>query len=339
MKKSIFILFVIISCVACNNDYSYETGSIQETEIKTESLNAVETINTLKKYNDSLCLNYPSAITRGVGNFWIVSAADGIAVCSTLPVLLKAGAKILTLTGGTGVHGVAFGVLLGTAFLSGGASYAAYRTICGGYSVFTGYQDYLSLMYNNSNHLLACNNFYTQVDSMATYNSDSLVVINDSAYYHVAAMHNEVLENALSSNNVIPNRGILPPLDPGIPISPTLNSYGCAMLTNIETEEALSSILDNMICLDSDFYTIFDQLDYNLENGDITSNINDVLSLFFSAYLSNQTTANDVNTIVSYYHNVVSNSTELSSEEKATILLCIEITRYSFSFWNELDSE
>lgn len=265
---------------------------------------------------------------------WIVTAADGIAVCGTLPVLFRAGKNILTLTGGLGIHVVAGAILLGTAFLSGGASYAAYRTICGGYSVYSGYMDYLDNSYNNTNHLLACNDFYTQVNSMSIYYEDSLEVVNDSAYYLVGNLHNDILDNIMASNQVGPNSHIFPPLEPGIPVLPTLNSYGCAMLTNTETEDALSLVLDNMFFLDTYMYTIDDQLDFHVDNNDISSNVRDVLSLFYSAYMNYMTSSADVNNIVSYYHSVVANSTDYSSEEKATIILCLEITKSSFSFWN-----
>ena len=44
---------------------------------------------------------------------------------------------------------------------------------------------------------------------------------------------------------------------------------------------------------------------------------------------------NDVNNIVSYYHDIVSSSNELTQTEKICILMCIEITKYSYSFWQD----
>lgn len=336
MKKCLFFMLAIIY-MACSNDFE-ESVNFQEQVSTSSNVNLSESLISLQNYNDSLYSMGCPAVTRSWGNTYIVAAADGIAVCSTLPVLLRAGRRVLTLTGGSGIYIVGGAILLGTAFLAGGASYAAYRTVCGGYSVYSGYTDYLDNTYNNINHLTACNNFYNQADSLAEYNEDSFEIISDSAYCLVGALHNELLENVMPASYNSPNSNILPPLDPGVPILPSINNYGCAMLTNTETEDALALVSDNMLFLDTSMYSIYDQLDFHVENNDISSNVRDVLSLFFSAYINFTTSPNDVDNLVSYYHNIVSNSMDYSPEEKACIILCIEITKSSFSYWNEYSS-
>ena len=73
----------------------------------------------------------------------------------------------------------------------------------------------------------------------------------------------------------------------------------------------------------------------NEDKGDISSNTKTVLSLFFDAYFGYANSLNDVNNIVSYYHDIVSSSNELTQTEKICILMCIEITKYSYSFWQD----
>ena len=89
MKKSLFFMLAII-CLACTNDYD-EAVDIQEEVSISPSVNVSKSLVSLKSYNDSLSSQPHPAITRGLGNMWIVSAADGIAVCGTLPVLFRAG--------------------------------------------------------------------------------------------------------------------------------------------------------------------------------------------------------------------------------------------------------
>lgn len=223
-------------------------------------------------------------------------------------------------------------MFLGTVFMTGGASYGAYQSAHNGYSIYEGSMDYLDQTYENSNHLLLCDDFLARIDSMAILN-DSITVVNDSLFAYAGALHNDILESILPQNNANINSIILPPIIDPINISPTINNYGCALLSDQETIDSLIMITDDMSYLYD--YDIDEQLDYNEDKGDISSNTKTVLSLFFDAYFGYANSLNDVNNIVSYYHDIVSSSNELTQTEKICILMYIEITKYSYSFWQD----
>ena len=80
-------------------------------------------------------------------------------------------------------------MFLGTVFMTGGASYGAYQSAHNGYSIYEGSMDYLDQTYENSNHLLLCDDFLARIDSMAILN-DSITVVNDSLFAYAGALHN-----------------------------------------------------------------------------------------------------------------------------------------------------
>lgn len=105
--------------------------------------------------------------------------------------------------------------------------------------------DYLDQTYENSNHLLLCDDFLARIDSMAILN-DSITVVNDSLFAYAGALHNDILESILPQNNANINSIILPPIIDPINISPTINNYGCALLSDQETIDSLIMITDDM---------------------------------------------------------------------------------------------
>ena len=187
--------------------------------------------------------------------------------------------------------------------------------------------------YNESqvpNNVVASEN---EIETVKQLQNDSITVVNDSLFAYAGALHNDILESILPQNNANINSIILPPIIDPINISPTINNYGCALLSDQETIDSLIMITDDMSYLYD--YDIDEQLDYNEDKGDISSNTKTVLSLFFDAYFGYANSLNDVNNIVSYYHDIVSSSNELTQTEKICILMCIEITKYSYSFWQD----
>ena len=335
MKKTILIFCLTVCAIcACNNEnYNDDAQLVSEPAV---SMCEIETVKNLKHYNDSLKGTLEIPFTRSWGTVLSVSAADGAAFLSTFPTLLKTGRRILTATGGAGLYWVAGGVFLGTVFITGGMSYSAYHNYKNGYSIYSSSVDYLEQTYENSNHLLICDDFLSKIDSMSFMN-DSITIMNDSIYAYAAAFHNDILEGILPSGNANINSQILPPsLDP-INVTHQLNKYGCALLSDQETADSLLMVADDMWYIYD--YDIDEQLEYNELKGDISYNSRSILSLYFDAFFSYTNSLNDVNALSLYYHNIVSSSNELTQYDKICILMCIEITKSSFAFWLTHDAQ
>ena len=103
MKKIIYLfafVTVLVTC-SCSNNYYYNESQVPNNVVVSE--NEIETVKQLQIYNDSLKETTSVKFTRGWGTIWSVAAADGLAFINSFKPLVKAGRRILALTGGSGL--------------------------------------------------------------------------------------------------------------------------------------------------------------------------------------------------------------------------------------------
>lgn len=316
---------------ACSKNY---------TESEEVPTNNVQIISELKSYNDSLPM---SQLTTRSGRAFYVAAIDAGAFASSLSSLLYIGGKILTATGGAGVHVVALGITAGTAFITAGASYGAYKNSC---AIVSNQNEFLNSIQNNKNLRSKIEDFNIQADKWVSYNNaESLLSCNDSVFSHIGELHNQILECAL-------DKGLeeitIDSIDSPNPQkkqkkSPVLSenkgleelhpsSYGLAFFDDEQIKSALNtSLLKDSVYIENK--DIFSMLENNKNNGIITDNTQSILSLFFTAYYNSVSDENNMYSLVLHYKNTVKASKELSDIEKQHIMMCLEIAKSSYSFW------
>lgn len=309
---------------------------------KTESL--PEVYYEVKNYKDSLLAISPQ--TRGFGRFAAVVAADVLSVKPAYSACTGTAAFILAVTGGTATPGVAVGVLAATGFLAAGASCGTYlgtKNII--YS--DGWDNYLETYASEQYMSDSLNIYYNSLISLEgpslTRNdnlADSIPPIKRKSSI-LGKIHNLYLSNALnayveSGDSLCYNQNTTPLLSPiyNELTQCQINSYGVALFSDAD----IINMADSINTQYDDFMTYINDEDYDsiledyYEDGIITFNTKNILSLFFQAFSTKAFQA-DVNHSIDQFERLIIPATSLEDSEIQDIIFSVEMARYSWSFW------
>lgn len=322
-------LFILSSFLffSCENE-DVHTPSLRGDE---NSLAFDKEIACLENFNDSvLQLN---SQTRSGGRLWATVAADALSVSAAFRFSVWTAAGITALTGGTAGPLAAVGVFAGTAFLSGGASYAAYRSIttCSIIVPVTESNLYLG----NCNKSISTRRFreFRKKYSL-DIESEYLPLQKDSVYADIGELHNNLVLAALNQKQL--TRSTVPeenPVEYPEDEEYQVNSYGMSLFSDEDVQSMSLASQERM----AEFYETndYEALLANFRiKGYISTEMGIILKLFCDVLNGYVTTGEEMSVVLAKYETIVKTSPNITDDDKNILMMTLEIARYSFSLWN-----
>lgn len=313
------IIFLIVSCLfffACSN----EKDSVLEPKV--DDLSVVEELNTLSEFNDSILKIKPES--RGIlGRFIAIISADAIGAYTGFKASVGAAALITAMTGGVAGPVTGAAVLTSTGVISAGASYSAY---CGCSMVMP----YLDVLESYKETVI--------INSSVMKNDDIQPlerILNEDECHTISLLHDSIVGIALNASTNYSSRGVYDPIDDlGTDVKhiDNYNSYGIPLITdNIQ--------LDLINQIDSTLIDLYRSNDYEkvlsnfVEKGIVSIDSERIMDLFFQAVNGYVVNEQDLEVILYEYRKVVSDSPNLTLEDKNSLLIAFAIMQSSFNYW------
>lgn len=356
MKRIYFLFVFVITFQACDTSFLDSKTIVSPSPYSDNT----EIINRFQEYNKSLA-KLPRK--RNWGTWYATLSADALAVIPAYRTCVGVAALATALSGGTAGVPAGIGVLAGTAFLAGGASYGMYRS-CSGCSIISTQEVFLNTTYSNKNNINKIKRFYSKINDrgiISNLGDHELKICNDSIYSYIGQLHNEILTTIDSLESNAEYEPIEEPEQIELINKPhnnlmsgefldndndrssdfydlDLNSYGLTVYSNSEVDSMVTDINNKMV----EYYTNVDKtdiLELFVENNYLSMNAKNILFLFFDAVENSVCTINDMNSIVNNYITMINISNQLSCEEKQICQMCIEMAKYSYLYWGEHEKE
>lgn len=344
MKKYLFFLVALAALVSCGSN-SFDEESTTEQSISF-SKSSPEIILKLQTFNDSLLQSNNSKSinnlqTRGGKRWWVTSSADILAAINAYKGCIGIAAFITAATGGTATFATGVCVLGATAFLAGGASYAAYKNHKEGCTYGVTTEEYLSKLKNNKNYLEKYESFILNCNSLEQAEDDSLSVLDRNICAQVGKLHNDILTCLVDSVVFPSTRSSIIEENPEVPLDDkAVVNYDSPYFIDVYSEDDIVS-LTNELTSDMSIYYESDDYDKTIESfkskNSVTENVGDILSLFFSALYNSVNEKTTLIMVINKYEQTVNDSSELSTDEKNVLLVGFETARYSCSYWYDKD--
>lgn len=320
--KSTFCSFILFFLVSCDRD-----NNVQNSEIPASYANS--TVCELEDFNDSILL-LNTIKTRGFGDWFLkgaaLASADVFGAAQGFKVSVKIAAYITACTGGTAGAGTATAVLVASGICGIGSSYAAYK------GVFTNKSKYTCTIMVPASQIY--NNKYFNDQIKAWYIRDNLStksLLSDEELNFYGELHNKVLQDLINEDLIMS----------------TTRGDNELIHHEEEIEEVFSIPVFSKEDVDGIYSSTMlrvepyiDSFDYNavVASGekDITfKNVDDVLTLYFDALKNYVTDEDKLNFINNKYIEVVKQSSDLSIDDKNSLLIGLFLSKYSFNLWTK----
>lgn len=306
MRKIIIIIFGVVF-------FSCSENTSEVVQCKNE------TILRLVEFNESLAVPQPT--TRGwFGSLLAVSSADALGAAGGFNVSVKAAAFITAVTGGTAGPAAGVAVLASSALIGAGASYAAYCTTCS-YSI-------PAPTYKEMIKTKTASSFIREleVEPLVT----GIELFDSSIYESLGDAHNDIL-NELITPVLLTRSGS----DQTTPIDPIEEIYESIPFFS---EKEMEQLYNESNAYIEDYLVDMNHVNIvnNLQNAEIFStNIADITTLYLDALESYAVNSSDVITVIDFYADVISSSTDLSDDDKSTLFTLLYVSKSSVLFWED----
>ena len=295
ISQALIFTFLVNCMASCNSE------SAKELSTNTTGIEPTETELLLADYNNSLP-DIADTRARRTDKNLDIAVADAKGAYK--------GGKIGGKIGGVfGPHGRIVGTIIGGVLVGGAKSYIKYRenvTIKG---------DMMTAPALNSEIL--------NINSFACAYADNKSKVDASEYKYgrdrgldscatvTGILHNRVLENVEMHKD------------------PQKFKVYLSTLTDIELyvleSEEMKNVYDSIFCEE--------ELD---RNSQVSSDESDrIMSLFMAAVEENVASAEELNKIIKYYTEVVTNSSYLSQVQKGSLLAAFSVMGYSYEYWSD----
>lgn len=276
---------------------------------------------------------------RRLGTGWAVATADIMAVAPAFKICKGVAAFITALSGGTAGPGAAIGVLAGTAFLAGGASYGVYRGICaGGVAMIT--DEYLNNLYENNETRPTIISFNERHTKDASIKDNCIVFTNDSIYEEIGQLHNLFVSNTIShtfkSTNPI-TYSITPPTEDPDDLPPIVyeevNSYGLTCFSDDDMMD-MTSTLNEKLEPFRNSYNYKETINTFIANQYLSENAAGILSLFMDALTQYSPDSETIGSTINTYKSKVKETNELTEEEKNILIIAFSVANSTITYWS-----
>lgn len=291
------LIFAILLSSCSNEEPAYTNIEIESNQVMKSAL-----VHDLQALNDSLMVsqkNDTRGFWSGALTFCAIAAADAAGAYEVGQI----GAKIGFLVGN--VDGALIGAGIGGLIGGAGASYSAYRTTRS--TVILAPQTvtaaYIAVQQDSPN----LKEYYpTQITLKLPENKSQL--------QDIGAKHNLILTKLYNQDLSL------------TPVSEVLTPIETKIIESADFEKGYYSVLNSYVFGDYDTYIT--------DNGSVG---NTVMKLYLDIMNKYPEKANDVEFISNKYVELISNSSELSEEDKDLLYSAISVAVSSFEYWeNEL---
>ncbi|SFG41948.1 hypothetical protein [Prevotella sp. KH2C16] len=340
MKKifafALVLLSLLLGCRSENQEEAYV--SKENTTHKSSIYSELENYNK-KTFNIS---EERKGNGWRLGTGWAVTTADIMAVVPAFKICTGVAAFITALSGGTAGPATAVGVLVGTAFLAGGASYGTYRGICaGGVAMIT--DEYLNNLYENNETRPTIISFNERHTKDASIKNNCIVFTNDSIYEEIGQLHNLFVSNTIShtfkSTNPITYSTTPPTEDPGdLPpiVYEEVNSYGLTCFSDNDMVNMTSTINEKLEPFRNS-YNYKETINTFIANQYLSENAAGILSLFIDALTQYSPDSEMIGSTINTYKSKVKETYELTKEEKDILIIAFSVAESTITYWSNFE--
>lgn len=160
-------------------------------------------------------------------------------------------------------------------------------------------------------------------------------VLSESECRTVSLLHDSIVGIALNAVTNYSSRGIYDPIDDlstDVKHIVNYNSYGVPLISNDIQLDLINQVDGTLI----DFYksnNYAKALNSFVEEGIISIDSERIMDLFFQAVNESVADEQDLDVILSEYRMIVSDSPNLSLEDKNSLLIAFTIMKSSFNYW------
>ena len=302
--------------LACSN----EKDSVLQPKVC--NLSVTEELRILSEFNDSIYKIKPES--RGIfGRLIAVMSADAIGAYTGFKASVGAAALITAATGGVAGPITGAAVLASTGVISAGASYSAY---CGCSMVIP----YLDVLESYKETVMTTSSV---IEEGGVYPLER--VLSESECRTVSLLHDSIVGIALNAVTNYSSRGIYDPMDDlstDVKHIVNYNSYGVPLISNDIQLDLINQVDGTLI----DFYksnNYAKALNSFVKEGIISIDSERIMDLFFQAVNESVADEQDLDVILSEYRMIVSDSPNLSLEDKNSLLIAFTIMKSSFNYW------
>ncbi len=309
---------------SCSSDVEYVKS---EPSVKAEELvSSSDLLHHLSTYNDSMFQSRPK--TRGREKFLQVALADVVGAYAGG----KVGARVGTWVGsslGSPVQGCVFGAALGAIGWGGWKSYKAYhRNSSCSYSIVV----------TNTFKLIEkpCFRTSAQLEDHNLEGNDTIGVFIDSQSLNgynlteeeknVGQAHNIILALAIKNKKLGDLRKRIDSLKEETSPKQIIDKADSVLLSEKMRD----------MCMSSEFIENCNAMTDSIENGKFCANdkANYVVKLFNDVFELSRDDS-DVKNLVNQYKTIISQSNELSEEEKSWISKALATAVFSYNYWEK----
>ncbi len=327
MKKTfIAILGIIFLATSCYQD---EQANCINSKNK---LSIYKELETLRQFNDSIIQQQPK--TRGwFGTLTAVFSADMLGACAGFKASVGVAGYITAATGGTAGPAAGVAVLASTGLIAGGASYGAYK----GCSIVITVEEYNNHINSLLEQKTMIGKHINKFNSRCRLLNVSTEILEERTCDLIAELHDSIVNTALNFKENPTTRSI-PELS--IELDPVLpeycdNSYNIPLFSDRDIKSLNYKVNNNLMeyCQTQNYEKalngMIEQQNISVETGNILKLLMDAL---YQGKISDEAT---LEIILNKYNEVIKESTNISVEDKNSLLIGLSVAKNSFRLWKK----